>query len=365
MKRIYLTWTVLCALPFASPGQGALNPTGAPAPSMRTLTQVEPRTPISAVPVTISVPGSYYFTTNLTGVSGTNGITVAANDVTLDLNGFALIGVTGATAGITSTATVVNFTLRNGTIRNWPASGIVAPGPNGKFEQLNVYSNSGAFALSAGPYARARQCQVALNAGGLALGPGGAVSDSVIRNNSSHGIAAGESAHILNCTIYSNSGSGLTLSNASVVESCVIKTNGQNGVVGLANLSLARCNISQNGSNGVFLTLGGRVTDCVISSNRVDGIRVTARSVITRNVCDFNGLTGKDAGIRLLSTDSRIEENDLTSNITGIVSDVGFNLIVRNRASLNATNYAFHASDLAGLVSASPINAGVWANFDY
>jgi hypothetical protein len=46
--------------------QGSLTSPGAPAPTMKTLAQIEPRTPISSAPFTISVPGSYYLTTNLT-----------------------------------------------------------------------------------------------------------------------------------------------------------------------------------------------------------------------------------------------------------------------------------------------------------
>jgi hypothetical protein len=73
--------------------QGSLTPPGAPAPTMKTLAQIEPRTPIASLPFTITNAGSYYLTTNLVGTSGTNGITIASGNVTLDLEGFALLGV--------------------------------------------------------------------------------------------------------------------------------------------------------------------------------------------------------------------------------------------------------------------------------
>ena len=57
---------------------------------MKTADQIEPRTPISSAPYTITNPGSYYLTTNLI-VYNTNGITISASCVTLDLNGFAII----------------------------------------------------------------------------------------------------------------------------------------------------------------------------------------------------------------------------------------------------------------------------------
>jgi hypothetical protein len=92
-NRIVTSLCVLCALLSAIQGasaQGPLSPPGAPAPTMRTLQQVEPRTPITnATAVTISTPGSYYLTTNISVTSGT-AITITASQVTLDLNGFTL-----------------------------------------------------------------------------------------------------------------------------------------------------------------------------------------------------------------------------------------------------------------------------------
>jgi hypothetical protein len=74
---------------------------------MKTLDQVEARIPIDATRTPgdasatfrITAPGSYYLTGNITGQSGKVGILVLANDVTIDLNGFSLIGA-GNSAGI-------------------------------------------------------------------------------------------------------------------------------------------------------------------------------------------------------------------------------------------------------------------------
>jgi hypothetical protein len=124
---------------------------------MKTLAQIEPRTAISALPYTISDSGSYYLTTNLVGISGNNGINIAADNVTLDLNGFCLIGVPGSLNAIVVLSAHKNLSVRNGSITGWPnGEGLVAGGAsNSQFEGLRVRPRCG-HGLSGGKLLRAR-----------------------------------------------------------------------------------------------------------------------------------------------------------------------------------------------------------------
>src|SRR3989440_9193807 len=80
--------------------QGSLTPPGAPAPTMKRLDEVEPRTNLQASPapagvdttnrnyqLVINQPGSYYLSANH-GVTKASGVQINAEGVTLDLNGF-------------------------------------------------------------------------------------------------------------------------------------------------------------------------------------------------------------------------------------------------------------------------------------
>ena len=123
MRRRLLLAAAL-ALPALVFAQGALTPPGAPAPTMKTLDQLEARTPLGVVgtntsTLTISQPGSYVLMGNVTVASG-NGIviTAAAQNVTLDLNGFT-VSSTASPANGTGIylSTGSNFTIRNGHLR--------------------------------------------------------------------------------------------------------------------------------------------------------------------------------------------------------------------------------------------------------
>src|SRR6266567_4135698 len=100
--------------------QGSLTPPGAPGPTFKTLSQVEPRFPISDFQTNLTISGSYYLVANLfSGTNSNDAITIRTNmhDITIDLNGFSIISTNppgpDSPVGI-RISEATNIVIRNG-----------------------------------------------------------------------------------------------------------------------------------------------------------------------------------------------------------------------------------------------------------
>ena len=206
MKRItLLLLSSFCLLP-SSFGQGSLTPPGPPAPTMKTLEQVEPRTPISTAPFTISQSGSYYLTTNLTVAAG-NAITIAADGVTLDLNGFTISSTANPAAGY---AVLINSGLRNIAIQNGVIQGAV------------TYSG-GVFSGSGFGYGISYSGTAPQNVRVSGVSVSGCQYDAIY-------VGAGESTLVENCVVRTAGGYGIM---ATTIRGCVARECGGTGIYGI------------------------------------------------------------------------------------------------------------------------------------
>lgn len=190
--------------------QGSLPPPGAPAPTMKSLDQIEPRTPISSLPFSISNPGSYYVVTNLNAVASQNGISISSDDVTIDLNGFALRGVGGVGDGIIVTGgSHRNVVIRNGSVIGWVRDGVSAEFAfSSQFEHLQLSGNGNA-GLFTGRHCVVKDCKVIGNTYGMSVNAGSVVSDCTASTNTQGILPANGPCVFQRCTANGNLGDGL------------------------------------------------------------------------------------------------------------------------------------------------------------
>jgi hypothetical protein len=352
--------------------QGSLTPPGAPAPVMKSLDQIEPRTPISSLPFTINKTGSYYLTTNLTGTTSAAGILISANDVTLDLNGFALIGVAGSLDGVSLTNAWTNLVVLNGTIRDWGGRGIDATSArNSQFERLRILSNGGV-GLLAGPESLIRDCLVQgsiLNDGFFASA-GSTFSGCTSIGNGGSGFNTYEKCLATGCLAKENAGYGFYPADDCAFVGCTALANQNVGIqAGLYNgCRIQDCTVTGNTNAGIACGSQALVSGCLVRGNSGDGILAVTRCRIVNNHCVANGSGSSSyAGINLIGFSNYVEGNTLAANRNnGLnVSGGNANRIVKNSVMSNLGT-AYNVSPLLDdcpLATSAATATNAWANF--
>jgi hypothetical protein len=327
---------------------------------MKSLAQIEPRTLISSLPYTIASSGSYYLTANLSGVASSDGISIQASDVTLDLNGFVISGGMGSLSGINIGDGQANVIVRNGTLRNWQ-TGIAARGAaNCAFIELRL-SNNAATGLAAGTGSVVRDTMAMANhLDGIAVGTGSQISGSTSSANTGNGITAADSCVVTACSAFNNSSSGVVAGADLQIDKCKSSGNGATGISAGADAAIHACTASGNLDSGIVTTTGAQVLECKATSNTKgilvqdnstvrgcvvlqssgDGILVTGGCTVNGNQCKGNFLARDAAGIHATGTRNTIEQNVLLSNDWGLRVEVAGNLILRNAAANNSLDYS-------------------------
>lgn len=209
---------------------------------MKSLDQIEPRTPlVSGAPgvsmsgsgsITVSQPGSYYLTGNHSVSSGV-GISVSAANVTLDLGGFTIDSNNSGTTAIISSQN--NVIIRNGIINRWTSRGIELNGIGCQVYGVTV-SNVG---------------QRAMTVSGR-----GTVIDSCVVHSCSNGIDA-----------------NTQVPNSSIVTRCHVH------------------GLTQTGSEALVAIYAGTVSDCSVKQILSSGTSTSTRGI---QATDIRGCTVSD-----------------------------------------------------------------------
>lgn len=198
---------------------GSLTPPAGPGSTMKTLDQIESRIPIAGNPYgtgtfEITQPGSYYLTGDRLVIPGNYGFHITASDVTIDLNGYALTGISSPTgrSGIYIDG-ADNVEIRNGTIRNFPEAGITAGSTSNTIRIINLR----------------------------------------ILDNSGNGISlSGRNHQIRGSTVFNNGGSGIYAWDNSVVVGNTCSNNALYGIFARFGSVVSENACYQNGSYGIF-----------------------------------------------------------------------------------------------------------------
>src|SRR5437763_4277045 len=393
---------------FSAFGQGSLTPPGPPAPTMKKLDEVEPRTNLQATPAPAGVdtsnadyhfiinqPGSYYLSANIV-VTKANGIQINAEGVTLDLNGFQISQVSPSGNGIEMPNMSHRTTVRNGTVKGF-VSGIVGGAKACAFRDLAV-TGCTTYGIVTGPGAVLESCRAHDNSGiaAIATGQGSTVSNCVANGNTTtYGISVNYNSAVTNCSAFSNTGlygihayAGSTLTNCSAAFNIGTGT-GSGGIYAGAGATVTHCSAYYNNSTGVsspstgmgfILNSGSTIQNCTAYLNFGDGIRVSSDCVVRENISGANNIFVA-AGIHSTGSSNRIEGNTVMTSSVGINADVAGNVMVQNTARQNTTNYHIAANNVFGAIvdrtaavsavvsgNSAPSTAGTtdpWANISY
>jgi hypothetical protein len=358
--------------------------------------------PISSLPYTITDPGLYCVTQNLS-VSMSDGIEVQASGVVIDLHGFELTGDADRTA-IRALSTVDNVTVQNGEFSGWKNAvlvqgsnscaidlrcndGAIRLGAWARVERCNVSAQPEPVGIDVGSYGVVRECRVS---GASDYGIGAAIYSKLegcstngstrgflisdfstlvdcVANGGDTGFDLGIGIRVEHCRASGVAVTGFDVRSEAVLVDCTARSvTGGPGFAAGEDSRLVRCTASgcddgfQLGSrsSAVHCTAEGndgdgytadpasigpfRVEDCIASGNGKNGVRATSGSRVSGCTLEGNGR----AGVFVDADEATVVDNDARGNVqAGIQTQGGRSRIEGNHVAGNATGLCIVGTD--------------------
>ncbi|MEC9374316.1 MAG: right-handed parallel beta-helix repeat-containing protein [Planctomycetota bacterium] len=345
---------------------GPLDPPAGPVgPSYKTLDEVKPGVPLedTGTTITITSPGFYYLTENVSS-TGT-GILIQATGVTLDLNGYTVIGNISGNSnhhGIQVSPIVDDrpVTIRNGNVHRFSGDGLsvtsslmnmvlehvhisdcgghgvdlagnltatdvtsIDNGGNGYLVEGEALltrcvarSNLGnGFEVEAGTI---RDClgtgnrDSGFELGFLTLNEGSIhIADSIADGNADRGIYVNNNAVVTGCLAIDN-GIGVQATRDVVIENCASRLNAQWGFLTGFNAAVTNCTAAENGGIGFDIGSGSGISNCGAWDNGAVGIETGLGCGVSDCGARGNGTAGFEigAGSAVMNCGSTINGTD-------------------------------------------------------
>jgi len=255
-------------------------------------------------PVSLSVPGSYMLTSNLTVTDpADHGIQATVNGVTIDLNGFEVVGPVVCT---------------------------------GLGSAVSCSSGTGAGIFLSAPNSAVHDGRVRGFRSGVLMGNLAQIRRLIVESNEIVGISVGDLSIISETIAFQNGGRGIRVSNESLIEASVASSNQNSGFFAF-DATVVGCAAHDNGSAGID-TGQAVIRDNSAYLNEYIGIVASEGSLVSDNAAYENG----NAGISTFQG-STVQRNTVRANS-------GFGLSLSADAS-------YHDNTISG--NGGTVNSGV------
>jgi len=210
--------------------------------------------PSQGYPVKITIPGSYQLQTNLVVLNANlSAILVTSANVTIDLNGFAIIG--GPLRGVSENGNGTgigidasnksNIKVYNGTIRGMGGDGI-RTGNGAIIESVRVLFNGG---------------------NGIYVNGSGTVSGNMATGNSYSGILVFGNGTVSGNMATGNGDSGILVFGNGTVSGNTATDNGGPGIDVIGSGTVSGNTVTGNGKHGIFLGVSAGYFNNVLDNN--------------------------------------------------------------------------------------------------
>ena len=239
-------------------------------------------------PVTISQSGSYRLTGNL-NVDQESAIVITSDNVSVDLNGFSIIGTTvcsGTGSDISCSPTSFTqgvrssnkgTTVRNGSISGMGSSGVMLLSQNNIVENIHATSNGG---------------------DGIFAGWSCVITHSTARHNGGDGIETGDFCMIHFTRFAASTCSGLFRSNEKPSSSCTVTNNSvsenDEGILGRGGVTLIGNTAHGNNSFGFLLNSIAGYKNNVLTANNGNTFGSNANPEVSGGIQIGQNICGSD-----------------------------------------------------------------------